>query len=183
MIETVVESIRVSLVSPHRVVILKETEGVRHLPIWIGPYEAEAIAMELQGQSAPRPLTHDLLKSIIGEMGARVSRILVTDLNRDVFYARIVLDLNGRVLEVDSRPSDAIALAVRVKAPILVEDEVMARAGVVFGEEDESVELTTKENPERETRPPDERLSVFRDFVNSLDLDDLDKPKDETGRS
>jgi hypothetical protein len=177
MIETVVESIRVSLVSQHRVVILKETDGPRHLPIWIGPFEAEAIAMELQGMGAPRPLTHDLLKSIIKEVGARVSRILVTDLNRDVFYARIILDLDGRSLEIDSRPSDAIALAVRVKAPILVEDEVMARAGLVFGEEGEPEPVS----PERagESSATDERLSIFRDFVNSLDLDDLDKPKEK----
>ena len=173
MIETVVESIRVSLVSQHRVVILKETDGSRHLPIWIGPYEAEAIAMELQGMGSPRPLTHDLLKSVIQEMGGRVTRILVTDLNRDVFYARIVLDLNGRALEIDSRPSDAIALAVRVKAPILVEDDVMARAGVIFGEEGEQPEPAGER-----TEATDERLAVFRDFVNSLDLDDLDKPKE-----
>jgi bifunctional DNase/RNase len=173
MIETVVESIRVSLASQHRVVILKETDGPRHLPIWIGPFEAEAIAMELQGMNSPRPLTHDLLKSIIGEIGARVNRILVTDLNRDVFYARIVLDFNGRSVEVDSRPSDAIALAVRVKAPILVDDDVMARAGVVFGEEGE-VEAASEQSEVQ-----DEKLAVFRDFVNSLDLDDLEKPKDE----
>ena len=129
--------------------------------------------MELQGMTSPRPLTHDLLKSVIQEMGGRVNRILVTDLNRDVFYARIVLDLNGRAVEIDSRPSDAIALAVRVKASILVEDEVMARAGVVFGEEGEP------EAASEQTEVNDEKLSVFRDFVNSLDLDDLGKPKDE----
>lgn len=174
MIETVVESIRVSLVSQHRVVILKEAEGPRHLPIWIGQFEAEAIAMELQGVSSARPLTHDLLKSVINEMGGRVSRILVTDLNRDVFYARIVLETAGRTIEVDSRPSDAIALAVRVKAPILVEDEVMERAGVVFSEEGEPETASPRAAEEN-----DERLNVFRDFVNSLDLDDLGKPKDE----
>lgn len=173
MIETVVESIRVSLVSQHRVVILKETDGPRHLPIWIGPFEAEAIAMELQGMGSPRPLTHDLLKAVITQVGAQVNRILVTDLNRDVFYARIVLDLNGRSIEIDSRPSDAIALAVRVKAPILVEDDVMARAGVVLSEEGEA------EAASEQTEVSDERLGAFRDFVNSLDLDDLGKPKEE----
>jgi len=175
MIETVVESIRVSLVSNHRVVILKEIEGPRHLPIWIGQFEAEAIAVELQGMGSPRPLTHDLLKAVIQEMGGRVSRILVTDLNRDVFYARIVVEVAGRTLEVDSRPSDAIALAVRTKASILVEDEVMAKAGVVFSEEGEPEAPPGGER----TEASDERLSVFREFVNSLDLDDLDKPKDE----
>lgn len=173
MIETIVESIRVSLVSQHRVVILKEAEGTRHLPIWIGPYEAESIAMELQGMSAPRPLTHDLLKNVISEIGARVQRILVTNLERDVFYARIVLDLDGRTVEVDSRPSDAIALAVRVKAPILVEEDVMDRAGVVLGEEGEPEPSSEKSEVD------DEKLSIFRDFVNSLDIEDLDKPKGE----
>ena len=113
MIETVVESIRVSLVTQHRVVILKEVHGERHLPIWIGAYEAEAIAMELQGVSAARPLPYDLMKSVIVDMGGAVDRIVVTDLSQDVFYARIVIQQNGRSVEVDSRPSDAIALAVR----------------------------------------------------------------------
>ena len=175
MIETVVESIRVSLVSNHRVVILKEVEGQRHLPIWIGQNEADAIAMELQGLTAARPLTHDLLKSVIREMGGQVSRILVTDLNRDVFFARIIVDQSGKAVEINSRPSDAIALAVRVKAPILVDDDVMARAGVVFGEEGEPEPAPGAE----QTAATDERLAVFRDFVNSLDLDDLEKPKDE----
>jgi bifunctional DNase/RNase len=96
MIETVVESIRVSLVTQHRVVILKEVHGERHLPIWIGAYEAEAIAMELQGVTAARPLPYDLIRNTIGEMGGLVDRIVVTDLSQDVFYARIVIQQNGR---------------------------------------------------------------------------------------
>ena len=115
MIETVVESIRVSLVTQHRVVILKEVDGERHLPIWIGSYEAEAIAMELQGVTASRPLPYDLMRTIIDDMGGAVERIAVTDLSDDVFYARIVLRQNGREVEIDSRPSDAIALAVRAQ--------------------------------------------------------------------
>ncbi|MCC6629407.1 MAG: bifunctional nuclease family protein [Chloroflexi bacterium] len=178
MIETVVESIRVSIATNQRVVILKEVEGQRHLPIWIGQNEADAIAMELQGLTAARPLTHDLLKAVISEMGGHVSRILVTDLSRDVFFARIIVDQSGRALEIDSRPSDAIALAVRVKAPILVDDDVMARAGVILGEEGEP-EPTPGAEATQATQATDERLAVFRDFVNSLDLDDLDKPKDE----
>lgn len=179
MIETVVESIRVSLVTQHRVVILKEVNGDRHLPIWIGQYEADAIAMELQGQATARPLPYDLLKNAIGDLGGMVERILVTDLNADVFYARIVVAQNGRSVELDSRPSDAIALAVRAHVPILVDESVMDRAGVTLNGDGDDAEEEAAATPALETEnvsPADEeRLSVFRDFINTLDLDDFDK--------
>src|SRR5262245_42644226 len=175
MIETVVESIRVSLVTQHRVVILKELHGERHLPIWIGPYEADAIAMELQGVAAARPLPYDLLKSAIADLGGQVDRIVVTDLNQDVFYARIVVRQNGRSLELDSRPSDAIALAVRSRVPILVDESVMDRAGVKFEGEGEEEGVASPLEERTGTRVDEERLSVFRDFINTLDLDDFDK--------
>lgn len=179
MIETVVESIRVSLVTQHRVVILKEVDGERHLPIWIGSYEAEAIAMELQGVTASRPLPYDLMRNIIDDMGGAVERISVTDLSDDVFYARIVLRQNGREIEVDSRPSDAIALAVRARVPIMVDDGVMEKAGVVLSSDDEGdIEpLSEPASPELERAGDvdEERLSVFRDFINTLDLDDFDR--------
>ncbi len=181
MIETVVESIRVSLVTQHRVVILKEVQGERHLPIWIGAYEAEAIAMELQGVAAARPLPYDLMKALIGDLGGKVDRILVTDLAQDVFYARIVVEQNGRAVEIDSRPSDAIALAVRAQVPILVEESVMDRAGVALDGSDETNESSTSEGgslePATAERPDDERLSVFRDFINTLDFEDFDKKR------
>jgi bifunctional DNase/RNase len=180
MIETVVESIRVNLVTQNRVVILKEVEGERHLPIWIGDFEAQAIAMELQGLVSPRPLPYDLIKAVIGDLGATVERILVTDLAQDVFYARIVIGMDGRTVEIDSRPSDAIALAVRTHTPILVEESVMERAGVSLdgdevdenGEHSESTPGTPGAQP-----VDDERLSVFRDFINTLDLDDFDRKR------
>jgi bifunctional DNase/RNase len=179
MIETVVESIRVSLVTQHRVVILKEVDGERHLPIWIGSYEAEAIAMELQGVSASRPLPYDLMRTIIDDMGGIVDRIAVTDLSDDVFYARIVLRQDGREVEVDSRPSDAIALAVRARVPILVEDAVMDKAGVMLSSEEEGGSDAEGEpsHPELERAEDvdEERLSVFRDFIDTLDLDDFDR--------
>lgn len=181
MIETVVESIRVSLVTQHRVVILKEVQGERHLPIWIGAYEAEAIAMELQGVAAARPLPYDLMKALIGDLGGKVDRILVTDLAQDVFYARIVVEQNGRAVEIDSRPSDAIALAVRAQVPILVEESVMDRAGIALDGSDETNESSTSEGgslePGTAERPDDERLSVFRDFINTLDFEDFDKKR------
>jgi bifunctional DNase/RNase len=179
MIETVVESIRVSLVTQHRVVILKEVDGERHLPIWIGSYEAEAIAMELQGVSASRPLPYDLMRTIIDDMGAAVDRIAVTDLSDDVFYARIVLRQNGREVEIDSRPSDAIALAVRARVPILVDESVMDKAGVMLSTDEEgegeAEESTSQPDLERAGDVDEERLSVFRDFINTLDLDDFDR--------
>lgn len=171
MIETIVESIRVSLVTQARVVILKEVDGERHLPIWIGPFEAEAIAMELQSIQSSRPLPYDLLRSVIGELGAEVRRIVITEISNDVFYARIVLDAHGSSVEIDSRPSDAIALAVRVKVPIFVDDSVMERAGVRLDDDEDD-----SDEPVRDGAPiSEERLGVFRDFINTLDLDDFEK--------
>lgn len=164
MVEVTIDSIRVSLMSQHRVVILKDVDSERYLPIWIGPCEADAITVELQEVEVARPLTHDLLKTLITEMGASVSHILVNDLRDDVFYARIVVDVNGRRLEIDSRPSDAIALAVRVRVPIFVEDEVMDKAAITPEEEVEAESPTSS----------DERLDVFKDFVDTLNLDDLE---------
>jgi bifunctional DNase/RNase len=160
MIEVKVDSIRASLMSEHRVVILKDLEDERFLPIWIGRYEAEAIAIRLQNIDVPRPLTHDLLNNTIGELGGEISYILVNDLRNDTFYAKITVSLDGRTVEIDSRPSDAIALAVRAGATIYVEEDVMARAGIV---------------PEADvTEGADEdELSAFRDFIDTLDLDDL----------
>jgi hypothetical protein len=171
MIESVVESIRVSLVTNQRVVILKELEGERYLPIWIGHFEAEAIAMELQGVEAARPLPYDIMKKMISDLGGRVRRILVTGLRDDVFYATIVIEAAGRQVEIDSRPSDAIALAVRTKVPIFVDETVLERAGVLFGEDEEEAdgEATPKPSPE------DEKLTSFRNFINSLDFSDENK--------
>jgi bifunctional DNase/RNase len=164
MIEVTIDSVRVSLMTQHRVVVLKETDSDRYLPIWIGPFEADAITIQLQGVQVPRPLTHDLLKSFIRELGVKVSHVLVNELRNDTFFARIVVDVNGKSMEIDSRPSDAIALAVRVGAPIFVAEEVMGQASIT-PEEDISHEATTAEEGEA--------LDAFRDFVESLDLDDL----------
>jgi hypothetical protein len=179
MIETVVESIRVSLVTQHRVVILKEVSGDRHLPIWIGPFEAEAIAMELQSMASARPLPYDLMKTIVNDLGGVIRQVLVTDLAQDVYYARIVIDQSGKSIEIDSRPSDAIALAVRVKVPILVDESVMDKASVTLDQEGEAEAEST---PERERTgedvPAGSDLSVFRDFINSLDFEDFEKRRD-----
>jgi bifunctional DNase/RNase len=167
MVEVSIDSIRVSLMSQHRVVILKDMVSDRYLPIWIGPSEADAITVELQNMEVARPLTHDLLKSVIVTMGGQVKHIVVNNLEEDIFYARILIEVNGRELEVDSRPSDAIALAVRVQVPIYVEEKVMDNA------------ITPDEDVELSATPPtpmldDDKLSIFKDFVESLDMDDLD---------
>lgn len=168
MIEVIIDSIRVSLMSQHRIVVLKDSAGDRYLPIWIGPCEADAITIELQDMPPQRPLTHDLLKSVIRELGGKVVQIVISDLRNDVYYARIVVDVGGKQMEVDSRPSDAIALAVRAKAPIFVSEAVMDKAAI---EPDEDVEA---EGPPREDEVDTGRLSAFQDFVNTLDLDELD---------
>jgi len=169
MIEVIIDSIRVSLMSQYRIVILKDTNTDRYLPIWIGPCEADAITTELQEMPPQRPLTHDLLKSMIRELGGKVVNILINDLRHDVYYARIVVDLGGKQIEVDSRPSDAIALAVRTKVPIFVAETVMERHSI---EPEEDVERSLGEVPKEEV--DEDRLSAFKDFVNTLDLDDLD---------
>ena len=128
MQEMLIDSIRVSLMNYQRVVILKEKSSDRYLPIWIGPAEADSIAVKLQDLSVARPLTHDLLNLVITSLGGSVSHIVVSDLLNDTFYAKIFIQRNGDNLEVDSRPSDAIALAVRVKVPIYVEETVLDKA-------------------------------------------------------
>lgn len=174
MIEVKIDSIRVSLMSQHRVVVLKEIDSDRYLPIWIGPFEADAITIRLQGVEVSRPLTHDLLKSVIDEMGAKVSHIIVSELKNDTFYARIVMDIDGTSMEIDARPSDAIALSVRVNAPLFVNEEVMAMAAITPETNLDEVELEDPE-PEPLTEEEEESLSVFREFINDLDLDDLEK--------
>lgn len=170
MVEVEIDSIRVSLMSQQRIVILRERDSERFLPIWIGPYEAEAITLSLNEVEVVRPLTHDLLRNIINDLGAQVMRVNITELRDDVFYARIILQVDGQEMAVDSRPSDALALAVRVHVPVFVDEEVMETAST---EPEEDIEAELPEGEESE-----ERLEVFKDFVESLDLGKLD---DEEG--
>jgi hypothetical protein len=181
MLEMSIDSIRVSMMNYQRVVILKETMADRYLPIWIGPAEADAIAVQLQGVSVPRPLTHDLMESIISALGDQINHVVVNDLRNDTFYARIYMQVNGNEVEIDSRPSDAIALAVRVKAPIYVEESVLEKAGIYLDTktgkpvpkgQDEMGEARGSVS-EEDTR----RMSAFYDFINTLDLEDFDKNK------
>ena len=183
MIEMTIDSIRVSLMNYQRVVILKEKMAERYLPIWIGPAEADAIAVKLQGVNVPRPLTHDLLRTIIDTLGATINSIIVSDLKNDTFYAKIILNVDGGQMEVDSRPSDALALAVRVEVPIYVEEAVLDKASILLDketgkpiiEEQEAGEAGGKDK--KVSQEEMRKMSAFYDFINTLDLEDFNKRK------
>jgi len=178
VIEMSIEGIRVSLMNYQRVVILKEKDADRYLPIWIGPAEADAITVRLQDVSVARPLTHDLLRDVMEKLGAQVDCVVVNDLADDTFFARIMLSVNGERIEIDSRPSDAIALAVRVQVPIYAEDAVLDKAGVSLDEEGKPVETAAQQETISKVNEEElQRMSAFRDFIESLDLDDFDKRK------
>jgi bifunctional DNase/RNase len=186
LVEMVIESVRVHMLSNRHVVILKDTEGDRYLPIWIGAWEASAIAMRLQGLAAERPLTHDLFAAALDRLGVRVERVVISELTDETYHARIHLERDGVQVEVDARPSDALALAVRAEVPIFAADEVLAQAGLAADPDEEAADddeadddAETSERPRRR-RPPiesvgdapaDPRLDMFRDFVNSLEVD------------
>ena len=174
MVEVVIDSIRVSLMSQQRIVILREVDDERYLPIWIGTPEADSITLALQEVEVARPLTHDLLKNIFTSLDARVLRVEVVALRDDTFYGNIVAELNGRTVNIDSRPSDALALAVRTHVPIMVTRSVMDSAGII-PEEDMQEEEEILEAPEVGS----ERLSVFEDFLENLGEDPDDEDEDD----
>jgi bifunctional DNase/RNase len=185
LVEMVIESVRVHMLSNRHVVILKDPEGDRYLPIWIGAWEASAIAMRLQGLAAERPLTHDLFAAALDRLGVRVERVVINELSDETYHARIHLERDGVQVEVDARPSDALALAVRAEVPIYAADEVLAQAALAAdpdeegGAEDEEAEDEGSERPRRRrapieqvgNAPADPRLEMFRDFINSLEVD------------
>ena len=162
MIDVKIHAVLYSLLSKHRVVLLKEAVGERFLPIWIGMYEADAIALRLQGNVVPRPQTHDLLANLIRELDGRVQYVVVNDLRDNTFFARVAIEHNEGLQLVDSRPSDAIALAVRAMVPIYADESVLDKAGIVPSP---GIALESVQG--------DEELDVFRDFVDTLDLDEL----------
>ena len=172
LVEMFVESVRLHMLSSRHVVILKEPDRERYLPIWIGASEASAIAMRLQGMTPERPLTHDLFAVTLRELGVAVRRVVISRLSEETFHARLVLEQDGREIELDARPSDALALAVRLDTPIFAAEEVLTRAAlgaesaIIGGVEPEATVVDTSG-----AGPADPRLEVFRDFINSLDLD------------
>ena len=186
MMEVLIDSIRVSLMSPQRVVILKQKDAERYLPIWVGPYEAESITVALQEVETARPMTHDLFKNVIKIFDASLVRVEIVALKGDIFYGNLVLTRDGQTFDVDSRPSDAIALAVRAHAPILVNQQVMDEAGI-------SPERDMREDHQDETPAPpaaeqvsgpapvdEDRLDVFEDFLKKLGGEsDEGKPQED----
>ena len=169
MVEVIIDSIRVSLMSQQRIVILREVDDERYLPIWIGTPEADSITIALQEVEVARPLTHDLVKNIFNSFNARLLRVEVVALQEDTFYGNIVAEVDGRTVNIDSRPSDALALAVRAHVPIMVTKTVMDMAGIIPEDDmqEEGEELGEGEGVESGS----ERLSVFEDFLENLELD------------
>jgi uncharacterized protein len=182
MVEVVIDSVRVSLMNPQRVVVLRQTEMERYLAIWVGPYEAESITVALQEVELSRPLTHDLLKNMFNIFNARVLRAEIVALKEDVFYGNIVASAQDKIIDIDARPSDAIALAVRTHVPILVSRDVMEAAGIV---PERDMQADGPAAPAGETKPlpkpakdGEEHLDVFEDFLKKL----KDEPDDQEGK-
>ncbi len=199
MVEVTIDSVRVSLMSPQRLIVLRDTTVDRYLPIWVGPYEAEAITVALQEIEMARPLTHDLLKNVFTTFNAQIRRVEIVGLREEVFYGNIVVEVDGKTINVDARPSDAIALAVRAHVPILVNPSVMTTASIT-PEQDLRSQIPSRpqvlaDSPRTATPAPDvsapaklttnedsSRLSIFEDFLSKLDTDkppqsDADKPE------
>ncbi|MBI3153619.1 MAG: bifunctional nuclease family protein [Chloroflexi bacterium] len=181
MVEVIIDSIRVHLMAPSRVVVLKQINAERYLTIWVGPYEAEAITVALQEVEMVRPLTHDLIKNIFGAFNARAKRVEIVNVQDNIFYGNIVAETDGLEINIDSRPSDAIAIAVRAHVPIFVNKDVMDEAGM---EPDLDIPETNAP-PKNEPPAPlsdeaSDRLSVFKDFIDKLDIDDPDKDKPDS---
>jgi bifunctional DNase/RNase len=184
MVEVVIDSVRVSLMSPQRVVVLRQKDMERYLPIWVGPYEAESITVALQEVEISRPLTHDLFKNLLTLLNGKILRVEIVALKEDIFYGNIVAETEGKIINIDSRPSDGIALAVRTHVPVLVNQAVMDEAGIIpekniqEGTPPETVEKTAQG---AEAEPEDEkRLDVFEDFLKKLGTDKGDKEKPQS---
>ncbi len=199
MVEVVIDSVRVSLMSAQRLIVLRQVDADRFLPIWVGPYEAEAITVALQEIEMMRPLTHDLLKNIISTFGAEVKRVEIVALRDEVFYGNIVLQTrDGQTINVDSRPSDAIAIAVRAHVPIMVDPAVMLEAAITPEQNIEAQtppaapllsgpqpaeSQPTAPQPSTPQSPPlsEDRLSIFEDFLASLNKPKPDEKADDPG--
>ena len=174
MLELEIESIRVRRETQQRAVVLRVKDSDLYLPIFIGHFEVEAIRLKLMDVEVQRPMTHDLLGSIIGNLGATVKGVVVSELKDDTFFAKILVDFRGNVIEIDSRPSDALALAVRSGSPIFAEDSVVEMAAITL--EEDIVENEPGEDQPARTQMKEEeleKLSAFTDFVDTLDLEDI----------
>src|SRR5215216_1987180 len=171
MIEVVVVGLGMAPPSTSPLLLLKERDGERVLPIGIGPLEAQAIAMPLQGVRPPRPMTHDVFATVIGNLSAHLRRVEITELSDNTFYARLTLEQAGEEQAIDIRPSDAVALAVRTETPIYVAEAVLEQAGFVPGDGQESPEEASE--AETPTVVDESKLKPFKEFIETLDIDDL----------
>lgn len=179
MIEVMIDSVRVSLTGQQRIVLLRRLDENKYLPIWIGPFEAESITIALQEIEMARPQTHDLLLLALAKVNTRLVRVEIVDLKEDVFYGNLVVEKDGEFVQIDARPSDSIALAVRAHVPILVDDEIFTTAGILPAA-DLQIEPVEPEEAAKETAQDaaesKKRLSVYEDFLQNLDLDDNEPP-------
>jgi bifunctional DNase/RNase len=179
--------VRLSLLSPQRVVVLKQTDVDRYLAIWVGPYEAESITVALQEVEVARPLTHDLLKNLFTVFNGKVLRAEIVAMKEDTFYGNIVAEVGGKILDIDSRPSDAIALALRAHVPILVSKDVMDTCGITPERDIQAERPTAQPDKILPMSAPlaggDADLDVFEDFLKKLKDEPVDgaKPKDMPG--
>lgn len=184
MIEVMIDSVRVSLTSQQRIVLLRCLEEERYLPIWIGPYEAESITIALQEIEVARPQTHDLFLRMLDELKARIVRVEVVSVKEDVFFANIVVEKEGETYNIDARPSDSFALAVRAHVPIMMSTDVLAAAGIVPSadllQEPVDPEPESAAAPAEDPAEARKRLSVFEDFLQNLDFSDPDTREDGT---
>jgi bifunctional DNase/RNase len=177
MVEVTIDSIRVSLMNQQRIIILREVDADRYLAIWVGVYEAEHLTMALQEVEISRPLTYDLFKKVISSLEARLVRVEVVSLQEATFFGNIVLEAGGQEYSIDCRPSDALNLAIRTNVPILVSSEVMDSAGII--PEEDKVPDEEPMGGEDDGAVIEDRLSVFEDFLEHLDLGDQEDDEEE----
>ena len=187
LIEATVDSIRMSLTSQQRIIILKDLHSERYLPIWIGPYESESITIALQEIEISRPQTHDLIKNAINELDGSISRIIISELKDDIFYGVVEIIQKEKKIRLDTRPSDALAIAVRAHVPIFISEEIMKSAGIAPVEEEyessfhENAETSTAESAVSSEKNQEsiDRLSVFEEYLKNLEENHDKSKKDD----
>lgn len=178
MVEVMIDGVRVSLISQQRVVLLRRLDEDRYLPIWIGPFEAEAITIALQEIEMARPQTHDLILQTLARLDARLARVEIVSVKEDIFYGNLVIEKDGELLQIDARPSDSIALAVRSHVPIWVAADIFDTAGITVAPD---LHVDSCESEEEKPSTPEQdvetekRLSIFEDFLQNIDFDQKDE--------
>jgi bifunctional DNase/RNase len=183
LIEVKIDSLRVSLTNQQRIIVLKQIDADRFLPIWIGPYEAEAITIALQEIEVSRPQTHDLVKNIISLLNAKILQVVIRSLKDDIFFGALVVEVNGRKIEIDSRPSDAIAIGIRAHVPILVSKDVMDEASIIPEENDQAEKFLESDKKAESGNDQlvvgEDRLSIFEDYLEKKSDQDDKTPDDD----